>query len=279
MAEPAVQDMQVSAGPVPELVQALRRLSVSPEDIRARALRAAEGREALAEVLLQEIDETVLPRELTISAGGARVAVLTVAHRRLAGVALHGKPDSASEADDPQMAAALFAGRLQRLQTEMPSGGFTILRRSCKGPAGAGSCTAQMLRDALSAVPEDSRLDRFRAAVQAHARAWIFGPAAGGAAQTGGAEEVLMQLGAARAALAAGLQRTRRPPAFQPKPECIVLPLSPGARVIAATDAGRFLLLACSASEAGDLLGKWQQVYSPQAAMKLPAGKTVVRGS
>lgn len=267
MVQPAVQDLQAAALPASELEQAVRRLSLSCEDIRARARRAAEGRAPLAEVLLQEIDETVLPRELSIFAGADPKAVLTVAHRRLAGVALQGVPDGASEADDPQMAAALFAGRLKRLETEISGCGFTIMRRACKAPAGAGSCTAQMLRDALSETPEDSRLDLFRAAVQARASAWIFEPAGGGPLDTGGAQGVLGQLDAARAALVAGLQGTRRPPMFQSKPECFVLPLSPDARVIAATDAGQVLLLACSPPQAEEIMSKWQAVYSPQAAV------------
>ncbi|MEX0301349.1 MAG: hypothetical protein AB3N24_02890, partial [Leisingera sp.] len=230
MADRAAHHLPLQGSSGRTLSEALARLAATPAAIRGQASQAAAGREPLMAALLREISETVLPRELTVICGQQTAAVLLVAHRRLAGVCLD-RPDDAGTGtgpapDDPAAAARIFAGRLRALEAAAEAGGFTLRRRPCKTPQGAGSCTVQMLRDALAAEAAGGPLEAFRAIAEAKAEAWMFCSRKAQAPEAHGPENLLRQLDTVRGAIApsAGPGVSARLP--ERRPECLLLPVS-----------------------------------------------------
>ncbi|MEM6888976.1 MAG: hypothetical protein AAF636_12640 [Pseudomonadota bacterium] len=74
---------QTGASKAPDLAHILRRLSAGPEDLaRERRVLPTGARDRL-EVVLREINETVLPRAITVKCSGTALATLFVANRRV----------------------------------------------------------------------------------------------------------------------------------------------------------------------------------------------------
>lgn len=244
------------------LRQALARLAAAPAEIRGQARQAAAGQAPLAAALLREIGETVLPRELTVLCGRETAAVLIAAHRRLAGITL-GSTAAASGAapDDPAAAARLFAGRLRALETAVAGRGFSLRRRPCKVPEGAGSCTVQMLQDALAASAAGGPLEAFRVLAGAKAEAWMFCPQELQAPEAHGPEPLLQQLRAVRGAIAASAAPAASARLPGQRPECLLLPVSERRRIIAASAGGAWLLLALRAEAAAPVLDAWNRMF------------------
>ncbi|CUH99539.1 hypothetical protein [Leisingera aquaemixtae] len=250
------------AKPAPDaLHQALRQLAQPVQALTAQAQRAAAGQEPLLPALLREIGETVLPREITLCIGQTPAAVLTAAHRRLAGLSLGGTAEAGAAPEDPAAAARLFAARLRRLEAQAASAGITFRRRPCAAPQGAGSCTAAQLQEALAAASR-SPLGTLRSAAAAQALAWIHCPAGAQAPVSGGPAPLLQQLQAVRSAFAASAARpgSARMPAH--RPDCLLLPVSPNLRILAAAHEDELLLLALPPGAVPGLIETWDALFS-----------------
>ncbi len=262
MADAAAHFLPQRPGTAEALHEALIRLADTPTAIRARVQQAAAGKEPLAAAVLREISETVLPRELTICVRQQSAAVLTIAQRRLTGLTLGRSAGPTDETEDPDAAARIFAARLRTLDAAANGAGFTIKRRPCKATDGAGSCTAKMLSDAMGAAESSSPLDRFHARATPQAEAWISCGRGGNLSGSGGPEDLLCQLEAVRTVLAAkgACPSTARMPA--PKPECMLLPVSPQRHIVVASVCGEQLLLTLRADAAEAALGIWAELFS-----------------
>lgn len=250
------------AEPAPDaLHQALRQLAQPVQALTARTQHAAAGREPLLPAVLREIGETMLPREITLCIGQTPAAILIAAHRRLAGLTLKGTAEAGAAPEDPAAAARLFAARLSRLEAEAAGAGFSLRRRPCKAPEGAGSCTPEMLKEALAA-PARNPLSSIRAAAAEHALAWIHCGPSGQAPDTGGPPPLLNQLQAVRSAYAASAARpgSARMPAR--KPGCTLLPVSPEIRILAAAHEEELLLLALPPEAVPGLIETWNALFS-----------------
>lgn len=255
MADPAHQapKQQTAAA---KLRQALARLT------EPAGAGPAAGQESLSAAVLREISETVLPRQLTLVIGQQPAASLTLAQRRLAGFSLAAAADSSPAAEDPAAAAQLFAARLRRLEAaaEAQGRGFRFRRRPCAAPQGAGSCSARMLEAALSAAGHGP-LDRFRAQAADQAAAWLYCPRGSGSAETAGPAPLLAQLEAVRSALTARAARPASARVPVPKPDCLLLPVSPQQHILAASDGGALLLLALPPAAARAQAAAWSGLY------------------
>ena len=105
------------------LREALVRLSGDVTDLHADRRDAAEGRANLLHGLLIEIDETMLPRQLTLFFGPNAVAKLRVGHRRLLSL----EPASNTGTNHPADTASLaqsYAQQLQQLSAMYRDTGF-----------------------------------------------------------------------------------------------------------------------------------------------------------
>lgn len=250
------------AEPAPgALHQALRQLAQPVQALTARAQRVAAGQEQLLDALLREIGETVLPREITLCIGQTPAAILTAAHRRLASLSLGGTAEAGAGPEDPAAAARLFAARLNRLGAAAAGAGVTFRRRPCAAPQGAGSCTAAQLQEALAAASR-SPLRSFRSAAAPQAMAWIHCSPGGQAPDTSGPEPLLNQLQAVRSTFAASTARpgSARVPAR--KPECLLLPVSPEVRILAAWHEDELLLLALPPETVPGMIETWNSLFS-----------------
>ena len=243
-----------------ELCEAMFRLAAPAQAVHDGAKQAEEGQLPLVSVLLREIGETILPRELTVSAGKEAVAVLTVAQRRLAGVALASQQASGENADDPAAAARLYASRLRVLEAEIGDGGFSLLRCPCKSPEGAGNCTAEMLAEALGSATQ-CPLKRFQAFAEARVSALLSCGEDGQVYDAKGPDYLLRKLSAVQAGVAArtGKSASLRMP--ERRPECLLLRLPSELCIINAAVGGNSLLLALAPDEVAPVLEAWKQVF------------------
>ena len=260
MAQAAAQNLQgAGAG---GLRLALERLAAAPETFREQAAAAASGQASLPAVLLREIGETVLPRELTVVCGQETAAVLVAAQRRLAAVHMGTAPERGAGPDDPAAAARIFAGQLRALEEAAGGRGFAIRRRPCQAPDGAGSCPVEQLRKALEAPSRGGTLAAFRELAEAKAEAMVLCRGDEAPAESWGPEALLGRLQAACKAAAgrAGGGTAARLP--EPKPECMLLPVSPQQSILAASAGGETLLLALSAEAATAVLEDWNSVFA-----------------
>ncbi|OBY24876.1 hypothetical protein [Leisingera sp. JC1] len=254
MAIPAQQTPQASPGGASVLHQALVRLAQPACD-------AASGTgDSLTAAVLREIRETVLPREITLCINSRAAATLTVAQRRIAGLSLPDSAEPSSAADDPEAAAQLFAARLQRLQTGSKGGGFSFRRRPCPAPQGTGTCSAETLAATLAAA-SGGRLDQFRTRALPQAAAWLHCPQDSGQMRGGGPEALRTRLEAVRQTLASKAARPASARMPVPKPDCLLLPVSPQLHILAASDGGALLLLALPPEAARAQAAAWAGIY------------------
>ncbi|MDC0659396.1 hypothetical protein N6L27_15455 [Leisingera sp. SS27] len=254
MANPAQQTTQDGTSTASDLHQALIRLA---EPARAALSGTADS---LTDAVLREIRETMLPREITLCISGRAAATLTVAQRRIAGFTLQDSADPSSAAEDPETAAQLFAARLQLLQAGGKEGKISFRRRPCAAPQGAGTCSAGTLAAALAAA-SGSRLDHFRARALPQATAWLFCPRSTKEMQGDGPETLLTQLDAVRRALASKAARPASARMPVPKPDCLLLPVTPQLHILAASDGGGLLLLALPPEAARTQAAAWAGLY------------------
>ncbi|WP_052272514.1 hypothetical protein [Leisingera sp. ANG-M7] len=254
MAKPAQQTRQTSPGATSGLHQALVRLAQP-----ARAAASSTG-DSLTAAVLREIRETVLPREITLCIKGRAAATLTVAQRRIAGLSLPDSADPSSVAEDPETAAQIFATRLRQLKAASKSGDFSFRRRPCPAPQGTGTCSVGTLAAALAAA-SGGRLDHFRARALPQAAAWLHCPQGGGQIRGDGPEALLTRLDAVRQTLASRAARPASARMPVPKPDCLLLPVSPQLHVLAASDGGALLLLALPPEAARAQAAAWAGIY------------------
>ncbi|MBY6141245.1 hypothetical protein KUV26_17540 [Leisingera daeponensis] len=254
MAEPAHQSPRPGASAASALHQALIRLAQpagAPPHGKPDTLSAA---------VLREISETVLPREITLCIGDRPAAVLTVAQRRLAGLSLGGAAAGTAAAENPKTAAQLFAAGLRRLESEGLGQEVSFRRRPCAAPQGASSCSVRRLAEALTAAG-GGRLDHFRAQAAPQAAAWLHCPRNGGQAQGNGPAELRTRLDAVRQALTAKSTRPASARMPVPKPDCLLLPVTPQLHILTASDSGALLLLALPPDEARTQAAVWRGIY------------------
>jgi hypothetical protein len=264
MAEAAAHPFPAPRSGSTVLHRALAQLVESPVDLRNRVQQAATGRASVIEALLHEIDTTVLPRELTVMCGDKPAAVLVAANRRLAGITLGRTADTGASADEPAVAARIFADRLRQLEAKAGSTGFTLRRRACEVPQGAGSCTVRTLSEALCG-PQLSQLEEFRSEAVKRALTWISSSQDGQAVGADGSEELLERLDAVKCLLPAAAVQGNASRLRGQKPECLLLPLSRDVQIIAAISSNDWLLLALPAAEVSAVLSDWNNAFGAPA--------------
>ncbi|KIC15788.1 hypothetical protein [Leisingera sp. ANG-DT] len=255
MATPAQRPPRPGSAAASALQQALVRLA------QPGGTAGAEATDSLGAAVLREIRDTVLPREIILYIRQQPAAVLTVVHRRLAGIRLNGCTDPSTAAEDPEAAAQLFAARLRQLDAQARDQAFSFRRRPCAVPQGAGSCTAGTLAAALTAGGSSSRLDKFRAQAEVQAVAWLHCPRHSAQTQAGGSDALLTRLDAVRKALTSKSARPASARMPVPKPDCLLLPVTPQLHILAASDGGALLLLALPPEAARTLMAIWCSLY------------------
>lgn len=218
------------------------------------------GAPAPMSLIAREINETVLPRRITVLDGSRVVARLLVSNRRLYAVETDTGADRA-DLSDPQEAAGFFAQTLRQATRGLARVGFRARPDEFDKADYATSCAARALAMAAD-VPLGDRhtltgLAPFRDALGPVAAAWLLVTASGDSEDSGG-----------DAGLVSGLQAVRREMDTAKKSRfgarnvsCTVLPVADG-RAIALASAGGHRLLALIPRDATQtVINAWQRQF------------------
>lgn len=205
----------------------------------------ADGAGALA-ALLREIDETVLARELALTAATGGVARLAISNRRLVSLRIDGDPDPDDPPPDPYSAARHYVRLLRQFLKDAVTVEFALARIGFDPDLPGARCSARNLAD-TAALPlagdgDAARIGAFAGAIAPLAVAWSLEPGAA-AVETSGDESDLACLAAVADTLAdpGSRQATSWGGA---DPICVLLPSAPGSRtLVASAGPARFLAL------------------------------------
>ena len=245
------------------LREALVRLSANVADLHADRWDAAEGRADLLHSLLIEIDETMLPRQLTLFFGQDAVAKLRVCNRRLLSLELTNGTGPESPARLTS-AAQVYAQQLQQLSATYQDTGFRITRQVCETGIETQSCSATQIADCLiPQAPQGSRLSRVLTSIGALADAWVLQGEDAAVLGNSGPEALtnrLTELARADRVAKANSQQALRMPEMIPS--YMVLTISGDTRVIIAWDQTETLLLVLPAQQVPTASTIWHQVFS-----------------
>lgn len=144
----------------------LARLAASPHQLAAAHAALPGTPEARIEALLDEIDETVLPRVLHVTSGPREVARLIVSHRRLIGIETQDRP---KPKPDPDALAQVFAGRLAQIAQWRGELSLSVSPRSAPPGRAGRACSVAAIRQALALPPPENACDRLQRLVEAEA--------------------------------------------------------------------------------------------------------------
>ncbi len=213
---------------------------------------------AALRLILREIDETVLPRYLTVYDSDRPLARLVVSNRRL--FALECEGNVATEVpSDPPAAARVFVQGLRNLAATA-----TILRIRTSGRAleighSGVSCSASHLAAAagLSENGGDAdRLDAFVDQVKPFCHGWTRCGAQDN--RTGGDSELADHL-IGLSETGYGLTKSSR--VAPARPECAVVPLPEDVSLVVAADGRRRLIAVIPTETASEVLSVWAGIY------------------
>lgn len=222
--------------------------------------RRAGDPDRLLITVLREIDETVLPRQITLNVDENASVRLSVANRRLIAVeTADGGNAAQDEPGDPLAAARIFTKRLRAVLDGAQRIEFVHARRGDAGGRDAISCSAQSLAKAagvpLGILGAAAGLDDYLGALKPIALAWLFSAAPGAEDADFGEPDDLAALRAFRDRTRAD-QKARIQAA---SPACTVLPLPDGRVLIAATTLGQDLIALAPSTHLKQIVSAWQK--------------------
>ncbi|MEX0338381.1 MAG: hypothetical protein AB3N11_05000 [Arenibacterium sp.] len=240
----------------------LRQVIARAAEARARAPDQLVSRKGdpdrLLVSLLREVDETVLPRMITLENDKGARARLAVSNRRLCAVEIPGHPDAGGSVPNDKV-AQVFVARLRGFLD-----GCEQIKMSRKRSIGAegedgASCSALKLARSggipLSQLGYAAGLNGFLQAVAPTARTWLYLPARGKEPQQGGATEFLPVLSAFHEEARA----LRKGQIADARPHCTVLDLNDALILVRAQAGGDALLALAPASAKLAIMSAWQK--------------------
>lgn len=160
------------------LLRLVERLGAKPTRLARQRRLLPVSPEVRLRLILREIDETILPRDLALIADGRRVAGLAVSHRHLIGLDLAERQMYVAGED---VTAEDFAPGLQAL-AELP---YDLELHAARRGAGHepvhGGCSARTLEHVLGLLPLPEGFEGLRQRLAARALATLEWAAPGGA--------------------------------------------------------------------------------------------------
>ncbi|MCG7627915.1 hypothetical protein MHM88_08875 [Epibacterium sp. MM17-32] len=259
------QAAQAPTAPSPDtpLARRLRLLATAP-------LPAAPT--DLMERLLQEIDEIVLPRVLSLRITDGQVAEFHVAQRALMRLCWQGctlprpdAPDGAGSGGDcPETAATDFARTLWEISARLPANArVELTRRAAAVRPHAAACKAPMLRAAIAACAPASVQDVLTAARTQALAACAYHTDTRGVERSPPDSAFAPMLDAALAQLRQDQPLNAPGPALcRRTPRLHLLPLSPDLQLALARIEGLDLALVLPAEQARALAQAWQHALT-----------------
>lgn len=241
------------------LKQVLARFAADTSCLLAEKQDAFEGHANLLHSLLREIDETILPRQLTLYFDQQLVAELTVSHRRLLSFNLTATPASAS---DRSSVAQTYAQQMRQLVASYNGAGFRITRQPCDIGIESESCSAKLLVDTLAAQQDQSQLQGFLSLAAPSALAWMVQDNNAETTDCSGPEDLIQRLtGLANSSAAARQKRSATLRVPDQTATCMVLTMSPEVRVVLAVHQSEVLLIALPTRNLDTALHEWRSIF------------------
>lgn len=250
------------------LRQVIERLRLANTSKPGEAQAAANNFPDLLELVARTVDETVLPRNYTLTNGTGHIAMLTISNRRLFGLrfndTLHPeKPSGASDADE------LAGDIVNQLRSVCKTPGpyqLHLHSRAENLSAVDANCSAASLRKASSIQQGESRLASFSSRIQSMAEAWLYNENTGKLPQCRGPadiqeklvaleEEIIEQINDHNLSLRTALA----------KPSLTILPFCHSKRVVFALDKQNFILAIISEAEMKGVTQLWTEIFGIDA--------------
>lgn len=243
-------------GGTTRLADLLHRLAQTGPDVMAGEPGVMNLR-----LMLREIDETVLPRELSVFDGQRLLARLKVSNRRLVDLIVVG--DDAQDRDlEPDAAERVFARQLAELAGRGKHLQVRVTARAPEFGQTGISCSAARLATAAGLDASQGldlcALDAFQDRLTPQAGAWIRVGSSPGEVCSGGDRVAVARLQALHArgfASASPMQVARN------QPGCTLLPLPGNLNLVVAVDGRRRLLALIPASRATAVTSDWSAIY------------------
>ena len=208
-------------------------------------------------VLLREIDETVLPRRLTIKQDQSGVAYLDISNRRLVGISCDDKTGvdkSEAQSDSSYCAAALLS--LVQSSAELA---FDVGYRPSAYEDTGISCSYAMLKEALGLGGGDTPLAQIERAIAKTANAILCWTHEDPVGVFNGEDAWQSTLQQGRDALGAQKAATERVAHLSEGDlRCLVMPFSETDAIVLAKQDGNGLAAVMSTEQALDVLSKWR---------------------
>lgn len=246
------------------LMQAIQRLSDVQRDTLDESRSSAQlGRPVLRRIL-QEVDETILPRSLELRDQAGGTLSLLVSNRRL--VELSGvNPDDAPS--DPDEMATLAAERIERFVGDDREISIRRDRRVRHGAAGHVSCSAAALAAelgmSLDPPPQGERIETLIRKLSRHAEAMLHLGKGDGSNMATGSESATDMLAALEAG---GLARSgptgTGPQCRQGSINCVAFPLSDGSAILRAQEGEDRLLALLAPNQLESAMQAWQRLFA-----------------
>lgn len=212
------------------------------------------------QLVLREIDETVLPRRIALRTDQGAQAELLVSNRRLAAVSVKGRAGADAEPSDPKEAAQIFGRRLHAVLGKARSVVLNAARHDFDPSGRLIGCSAmslaRVLRTSFRSDNKASGLADFLTWIEEESLAWLaLGP--GVPERSGGDIKLVGALRsfAARAPEASGAQVGGRAPA------CTVLPLPDGRVILSVSGRGGRMVAILPPERRASIIKAWQMQF------------------
>ena len=250
------------------LFHALLRLADDEAHWGRKSFSMPEERQAFLHRLLVEIDETVLPRQITVSSEAGPVTTLTVSNRRLVSLLLdHENQPAEQTPDDPATLALNYVKTLQSLTETGSKISISVSQLSHQKSSTGLSCSAHSLANAMGitdfGTSADTSLEDFIKETTNRASAWLKDEFCLDAPECQGApEELILLQEAYQAAIGKGITFASGPQFGSRSPICVLLPAH-GDRLVTilATQSTTFLALS-SKNMRSDICENWHKVFA-----------------
>lgn len=255
---------QITPGPNDKAEQRLRkvlkRLCAERTALSAERNTPAENGLGLVRRVIDEIDETILPRRIDIVAGGQVVARLIASHRRLIALdTAHPVPESNAT---PEGMARAHVETLVQIGDSHPQASLCCRGRIENVATDSQSCSVEQLAACTVADDRTEPLERFLGEIVDRAQGWIRLGGRTTILGSGGSQDLVVrladlgQLVAEKRMYKGSLSRLKRN-----EPTCSILPFSRTLRAVVASDSDDYVIAVLHHEDVTGTLADWQRFY------------------
>ncbi len=246
----------------------IERLSLVRTTKPGEPQAAAKNFTTLLELVTRTVDETVLPRNYTLTNGAGHIAMLTVSNRRLFGLrfddTLH--PEQRSDALGADELAGDILNQLRSVCETPGPYQLHLHSRAESLSAVDASCSVACLRKASSIPQDENRLASFSSRIQSMAEAWLYNENTGRPSQCSGPADIQERLLVLEEEIIErNNDRNRSLRTALVKPSLTVLPFRDGKRVIIALDKQNFILAIIREAEVQGIIQFWSKKFGIDA--------------